>query len=103
MIQIETVDLTARGLTLPSDRVGMVIAQPRLGLTPEEPFRCRHELRVQQLAARSGPRQFILSTCDDRLFQLARQKFRHLGSRAAFYAFLSSGKDGPQIECLATS
>jgi exonuclease SbcC len=61
------------------------------------------DLLVGLVDARSGPRQFILSTCDDRLFQLARQKFRHLGSRAAFYAFLSSGKDGPQIECLATS
>lgn len=49
MIQIEPVDLTARGLTLPSDRVGMVIAQPRLGLTTAEPFQCRPELRPQQL------------------------------------------------------
>jgi exonuclease SbcC len=61
------------------------------------------DLLLGLLDARSGPRQFILSTCDDRLFQLARQKFRHLGSGATFYAFLSSGKDGPQIESLATS
>jgi DNA repair protein SbcC/Rad50 len=60
------------------------------------------DLLVGLLDARSGPRQFILSTCDDRLFQLARQKFRRLGSRAAFYAFLSSGMDGPQIESVAS-
>jgi hypothetical protein len=50
MVLIETVDLTGRGLTLPSDRVGMVIAQPRIGLTAAEPFQCRLELRPQQLA-----------------------------------------------------
>jgi hypothetical protein len=50
MIRVETVDLTARGLTLPSDRVGMVIAQPCLGLTAAEPFQCRPELRTRQLA-----------------------------------------------------
>ena len=61
------------------------------------------DLLVGLLDSGSGPRQFILSTCDDRLFQLAQQKFRHLGSRAAFYTFVSSGKDGPQIESVATS
>lgn len=61
------------------------------------------DLLVGLLDARNGPRQFILSTCDDRLFQLARQKFRHLGSRAAFYTFISSGKDGPQIEAVTHS
>ncbi len=61
------------------------------------------DLVVGLLEAGSGPRQFILSTCDDRVFQLARQKFRHLGSRAAFYAFLSCGEDGPEIESVVTS
>lgn len=50
MVHIETIDLTARGLTLPSDRVGIVIAQPHLSLTPAEPFRCRPETQPQQLA-----------------------------------------------------
>ncbi len=58
------------------------------------------DLLVGLLDADSGPRQFIISTCDERLFQLARQKFRHLGPRAAFYAFTSSGEDGPQIEAV---
>ena len=39
MIQISRVDLTERGILLPHDRVGMVIAQPHLTLTPQEPFR----------------------------------------------------------------
>lgn len=61
------------------------------------------DLLVGLIESDSGPRQFILSTCDDRLFQLARQKFRHLGTRAAFYAFRSCGEDGPQVESLPTS
>ena len=61
------------------------------------------DLIVGMLDAPNGPRQFILSTCDERLFQLARQKFRHLGSGAGFYMFSSSGKDGPQIEAVTPS
>jgi len=61
------------------------------------------DLLVGLLDAQSGPRQFIISTCDDRLFQLARQKFQYLGPRAAFYTITSSGKDGPQIESVASS
>ncbi len=49
MVHIETVDLSARGLTLPNGRVAMVIAQPHLALTPAEPFQIRAELRQQQL------------------------------------------------------
>ena len=40
MINVETIDLTRRGITLPSDRVGMVIAQPYVELTANEPFQC---------------------------------------------------------------
>jgi exonuclease SbcC len=61
------------------------------------------DLLSGMLDAPNGPRQFILSTCDERLFQLARQKFRHLGSGAAFYVFASAGKDGPQIEAVTPS
>ncbi|MCA1416021.1 hypothetical protein I6F30_33585 [Bradyrhizobium sp. NBAIM20] len=39
MIHISRVDLTERGIVLPHDRVGMVIAQPHLTLTQQEPFR----------------------------------------------------------------
>lgn len=50
MINVETIDLTPRGITLPSDRVGMVIAQPYLDLTANEPFRCKAGAKAGQLA-----------------------------------------------------
>lgn len=50
MVHVETVDLSSRNVTLPSDRVGMVFAQPFLSLTDTEPFCCRPEARAQQLA-----------------------------------------------------
>jgi len=43
-------------------------------------------------------RQFIISTCDAKLFQLARQKFRHFGDRAIFYRFSAIGSEGPTVE-----
>jgi len=43
-------------------------------------------------------RQFILSTCDERLFQLVRQRFHHLSDRTKLYRFTSLGSDGPVIE-----
>ncbi len=42
--------LSTRNVTLPSDRVGMVIAQPHLSLTDTEPYRCIPAARGQQLA-----------------------------------------------------
>jgi len=53
MVHIETVDLSSRSVTLPSDRVGMVIAQPHLphlSLTPTEPYQCTAQAKPQQLA-----------------------------------------------------
>lgn len=50
MIHIETVDLSQRDLTLPNDRVGMVIAQPYLSLTTTEPYQCVAQAKNQQLA-----------------------------------------------------
>jgi len=50
MIHIETIDLAPRGITLPSDRVGMVIAQPYLTLTNNEPYRCTPAAKAGQLA-----------------------------------------------------
>lgn len=49
MIGVKTVDLSSRGVTLPSDRVGMVIAQPYLTLTPGEPYRCEPATKERQL------------------------------------------------------
>jgi hypothetical protein len=50
MVHVETVDLSARGVEFPSDRVGMVIVQPYLSLTvrslisaPRKLSRCNYE------------------------------------------------------------
>lgn len=43
-------------------------------------------------------RQFVISTCDDRLLQLALHKFRHLGDRTKFYGFSAIGADGPVVD-----
>jgi hypothetical protein len=50
MVHVTRVDLAERGIVLPSDRVGMVIAQPHLCLTPNEPFICLPDRRQKQLA-----------------------------------------------------
>ena len=50
MVHIETIDLSTRNVTLPSDRVGMVIVQPHLSLTAVEPYRCQAQAKLQQLA-----------------------------------------------------
>lgn len=44
-----------------------------------------------------GRHQFVISTCDERMLQIARQKFRHLPGGATFYRFLGIGGDGPMI------
>ncbi len=49
MVHIETVDLSSRGVTLTSERVGMVIAQPYLSLTDAEPYRCTPEVKPRQM------------------------------------------------------
>ena len=50
MIHIETIDLSLRGVILPADRVGVVVAQPYVTLTAAEPFRCTVESKPQQMA-----------------------------------------------------
>jgi exonuclease SbcC len=49
------------------------------------------------LSSKDGSRQFVISTCDEKMLQLARQKFRHLGSGAKFYRFSAIGADGPMV------
>lgn len=44
-----------------------------------------------------GNKQFVISTCDEKLLQLARQKFRHLGDAAKFYSFSAIGANGPRV------
>ncbi len=45
-------------------------------------------------------RQFIVSTCEDRLFRLMRQKFGRMDGRVIFYVFESIGENGPKIKRL---
>ncbi|MGC2285330.1 MAG: SMC family ATPase [Candidatus Acidiferrum sp.] len=59
------------------------------------------DLIVGLLKSDSGQRQFVMSTCDEKFLQLARQKFRHLGARAKFYTFSAIGADGPVIDEIA--
>ena len=61
------------------------------------------DLIVGLLESEAGKRQFIISTCDEKFLQLARQKFHHLGTRAKFYRFSAIGKDGPVVEDILTS
>jgi hypothetical protein len=49
MIEVKTIDLAQHGVTLPSDRVGMVIAQPYLTLTSDEPYRCTVAAKAGQM------------------------------------------------------
>ena len=46
----------------------------------------------------AGGRQFVISTCDEKLLQLARQKFAYRNDGARFYAFKGIGEDGPVVE-----
>ena len=47
-----------------------------------------------------GARQFIISTCDEKMLLLARQKFRHLGNAAKFYRFSAIGAEGPMVSLI---
>ena len=42
--------------------------------------------------------QFVISTCDEKFFQLSRQRFRHLQERATFYMFSAIDESGPIVE-----
>jgi len=45
--------------------------------------------------------QFILSTCEERLYRLMRQKFARLEGRAVYYEFSSIGEHGPTLELVS--
>lgn len=82
MIHIETIDLSLRGVTLPSDRVGMVIAQPYLSLTAAEPYKCTAESKQQQL-------QMITDTLD------VSRAARHGAPKTHFTVFPEYSIPGP--------
>ncbi len=48
-------------------------------------------------------RQFIISTCNEKLLQLARQKFRRFGHAAKFYEFMTMGPNGPTVREIPSS
>ncbi len=48
-------------------------------------------------SSEEGERQFVISTCDEKLLQLARHKFRHMGTAARFYRFQAIGTEGPMV------
>lgn len=56
------------------------------------------DLIVGLLESNVASRQFIISTCDEKLLQLSRQKFRHFGEAAKFYRFTAIGPVGPVVE-----
>jgi exonuclease SbcC len=55
------------------------------------------DLILGLLGSSDGERQFVISTCDEKLLQLARHKFRHLGPAAKFYRFQAIGTEGPMV------
>jgi exonuclease SbcC len=61
------------------------------------------DLIVGLLESEIGKRQFIISTCDEKFLQLARQKFHHLKEHAKFYRFSAIGTDGPIIDEIVLS
>ena len=56
------------------------------------------DMIVGLLTSESGPRQFILSTCNRRVLHLARSKLRQLGRSVRFYEFSAIGEDGPVVK-----
>ena len=47
-----------------------------------------------------GKRQFFISTCEDRLFNLMRKKLSGITGGARFYQFVGTGDDGPVVEAV---
>ena len=45
----------------------------------------------------AGRRQFVLSTCDHKFLELAREKFAYRGERVKYHMFEGIGKDGPTV------
>src|SRR5262249_1663002 len=65
MVHVERIDLSGRGIVLPSNRAGMVLAQPFLFLTDGEPFKCVAGAKETQLA------------CVRKTLEIARQAPHH--------------------------
>ena len=46
----------------------------------------------------AGKRQFVLSTCDEKFLELAREKFAYRGGNVKYYSFNGIGENGPIVE-----
>lgn len=46
-------------------------------------------------------KQFFISTCEDRLFELMQKKFKNVEGGAIFYKFEGIGQNGPIIKQMA--
>ena len=44
-----------------------------------------------------GAQQFVISSCDEKFFELAREKFRYMGDAAIFYRLTGIGEEGPEV------
>jgi len=49
------------------------------------------------LTTSKGKKQFFISTCEDRLFELMQKKFKNLPGGAIFYKFESIDQNGPIV------
>ena len=48
----------------------------------------------------AGKRQFIVSTCDQKFLELAREKFSYRGDNVKYYTFEGIGDDGPIVRAI---
>ena len=48
----------------------------------------------------AGKRQFVVSTCDQKFFELAREKFAYRGDSVKYYSFKGIGEDGPIVHVI---
>ena len=48
----------------------------------------------------AGKRQFVISTCDRKFLELAREKFAYRGDSVKYYSFEDIGENGPTVRAL---
>ena len=48
----------------------------------------------------AGKRQFVISTCDQKFLELAREKFAYRGESVKYYSFGGIGEEGPIVQAI---
>ncbi len=71
MLHVEVVDLSSRGIALPGNKVGMVMAQPHLALTQTEPYRWVASQKAKQMEVLSA----TLNLAESAPHQLSKTHF----------------------------